>query len=88
MLLRVVHRLDTAEKAFEHSKRFEFYYTPISVSWLNMIEIEFSALTKHCLKRLILTKVQLSKEIQAIMKERYQKTHKNQLAVLHLRRKN
>ena len=32
---------------------FEFHYTPKKASWLNMIEIEFSALSKQCLDRRI-----------------------------------
>jgi hypothetical protein len=40
-----------AEEAFALAQRFEFYYTPKSASWLNMIEIEFSALSRQCLNR-------------------------------------
>ncbi|NEO83555.1 MAG: hypothetical protein F6J87_04740 [Spirulina sp. SIO3F2] len=32
------------QEAFALSQRFEFFYTPKSASWLNMIEIEFSVL--------------------------------------------
>jgi hypothetical protein len=59
-----------AEEAFALSQRFEFYYTPKSASWLNMIEVEFSALSKQCLNRRIATKQQLEKEVKAIVKER------------------
>ena len=38
----------SAEEAFELAKRFEFHYTPKKGSWLNMAEIELSALSKHC----------------------------------------
>ena len=38
-----------AAEAFALAQRFEFYYTPKSASWLNMIEIEFSALARGCL---------------------------------------
>jgi DDE superfamily endonuclease len=62
-----------AEEAFALSQRFEFYYTPKSASWLNMIEIEFSALVKQCLDRRIPSQEQLSEEIQAIIKERNDK---------------
>jgi len=31
-----------AQQAFELAQRFEFYFTPKSASWLNMIKIEFS----------------------------------------------
>lgn len=62
-----------AEEAFALSQRFEYYYTPKSASWLNMIEIEFSALSKQCLNRRIATKQQLEKEVTAIVKEREEK---------------
>ena len=62
-----------AEEAFALSQRFEFYYTPKSASWLNMIEIEFSALVKQCLDRRIATQEQLTTEVLAIVKERNEK---------------
>lgn len=33
--------------------RLEFHYTPVHASWLNMAEIEFSALSRQCLDRRI-----------------------------------
>jgi len=63
----------SAKEAFRLSQKFEFYYTPLSASWLNMIEIEFSALVKQCLNRRIPTQEQLRKEIQALVKERNEK---------------
>lgn len=60
----------SAEEAFASSQRFEFYYTPKSASWLNMIEIEFSALSKQCLSRRIPTKEELAKEVLSLVKER------------------
>jgi hypothetical protein len=62
-----------AEEAFQLTRRFEFYYTPKAASWLNMIEIEFSALVKQCLDRRIPTQEQLTKEVLAIVKERCDK---------------
>jgi hypothetical protein len=62
-----------ADEAFELAQRFEFYYTPKSASWLNMIEIEFSALSKQCLNRRIPTQELLEKEILTIVKERNEK---------------
>jgi len=41
------------DKAFELAKRFEYHYTPKKGSWLNMAEIELSALSKQCLDRRI-----------------------------------
>lgn len=42
-----------AQEAFELSQRFEMVYTPKRASWLNMAEIELSALSKQCLDRRI-----------------------------------
>lgn len=42
-----------AKEAFALSQRFEMVYTPKKASWLNMAEIEFSALSKQCLDRRI-----------------------------------
>ena len=63
----------SAEEAFALSQRFEFYYTPKKASWLNMIEIEFSALSKQCLNRRIATKEVLTKEVLSLVKEREEK---------------
>jgi len=41
------------QEAFELSKKFEFHFTPKKGSWLNMAEIEFSALSRQCLNRRI-----------------------------------
>lgn len=43
----------TPEDAFALAQRFEMHYTPPKASWLNMIEIEFSILSKQCLDRRI-----------------------------------
>ncbi len=59
-----------AEEAFALGQRFEFYYTPKKASWLNMIEIEFSAIARQCLHRRIATKAELKREVSAIVKER------------------
>lgn len=66
----------SAEEAFALSQRFEFYYTPKSASWLNLIEIEFSALSKQCLNRRIATQEILTREVLAIVKEREEKAIK------------
>ena len=59
-----------ADEALALAERFEFYYTPKSASWLNMIEIEFSALSRQCLDRRIPTIEKLEKEILALVTER------------------
>ncbi len=66
----------TAEEAFALSQRFEFYYTPKKASWLNMIEIEFSAIARQCLDRRIAMKAELEREVSAIVKERAAKAIK------------
>ena len=62
-----------AAEAFRLSQLFEFVYTPKSASWLNMIEIEFSAISRLCLDRRIPSKETLAKEVLAIVKEREEK---------------
>ena len=59
-----------ADEAFALAERFEFYFTPKSASWLNMIEIEFSALSRLCLNRRIPTIAKLEQEILALVAER------------------
>jgi hypothetical protein len=62
-----------AVDAFALAQRFEFYFTPKSASWLNMIEIEFSALARQCLHRRIPTQERLAKEVLALVQERNDK---------------
>jgi hypothetical protein len=62
-----------AEEAFALAQRFEFVFTPKSASWLNMIEIEFSALTRFCLNRRIPTFEKLEAEVMIFMNDRSQK---------------
>jgi hypothetical protein len=62
-----------ADEAYNLAQRFEIHYTPKSASWLNMVEIEFSALSKRCLNRRIPTQDKLESEINAIVKERNEK---------------
>lgn len=59
-----------ADQAFALAERFEFYYTPKSASWLNMIEIEFSALSRQCLNRRIPTIEILEQELLALVAQR------------------
>ena len=42
-----------ANDAFNLMEKFNMIYTPKKASWLNVIEIEFSALSKQCLDRRI-----------------------------------
>ncbi len=59
-----------APEAFALSQRFEMIYTPKKASWLNMAEIELSALSKQCLDRRIDQKHVLTKEVLAWSKKR------------------
>lgn len=52
-----------ADQAAALADRFEFFFTPKSAGWLNMIEIEFSALARLCLNRRIPTIELLHQEI-------------------------
>ena len=62
-----------AEEAFSLMQKIEFHYTPKSASWLNMIEIEFSALARECLNRRIPSQQMLEDEVLALVKERAEK---------------
>jgi transposase len=59
-----------AGAAFELMNRFEMVYTPKKASWLNVIEMEFAALSKQCLDRRIGSIVKLRKESSAWTKKR------------------
>jgi hypothetical protein len=56
--------------AFALAQRFEMHYTPKKGSWLNMAELELSALSRICLARRIPSIKELDREVQAIVKER------------------
>ena len=62
-----------ADQAFTLAQKFEFYFTPKSASWLNMIELEFSALARLCLNRRIPSFDLLEKEVLAFIKDRHLK---------------
>ena len=62
-----------ADEAFALAQRFDFWFTPKSASWLNMIEIEFSALARLCLHRRIPTMEKLESEVLALIADRRQK---------------
>jgi hypothetical protein len=58
------------EAAFDLRQRFEMHYTPKKGSWLNMAELELSALSRICLSRRIPSMEELDREIQLLVKER------------------
>ncbi len=59
-----------AAEAFALMQRFEFHYTPKKGSWLNMAELELSALSRICLSRRIGSITELDVQIQALVAER------------------
>lgn len=62
-----------AETAACLTQKIEFIFTPKSSSWLNMIEIEFSALSRQCLNRRIPCMKELETEVLTYFKERTRK---------------
>jgi hypothetical protein len=62
-------------EAFKLAQRFEMHYTPKKGSWLNIAELELSALSRICLSRRIPSMEELDREIQSLVKER------NELAI-------
>jgi hypothetical protein len=59
-----------ADEAFALAQRFEFHYTPKAASWLNMIECEFSVISRQCLDRRIATVERLRSEVLALLDDR------------------
>jgi hypothetical protein len=62
-------RFEPAE-ARRLTQRFEFHYTPIHASWLNMAEIELSVISRQCLHRRIDSIEKLASEAQAWAQDR------------------
>jgi hypothetical protein len=58
------------EEARRLAERFEFHFTPKHGSWLNMAEIELSALARQCLDRRLPDTATLSQEVQAWQQQR------------------
>lgn len=58
------------QHAFDLAQRFSWLFTPKHASWLNMAELEFSALARQCLKRRIPSQELLQKEVLAWAKAR------------------
>ena len=70
------HRMASLYEAFPAAearriaKQLEFHYTPKHGSWLNMAEIEFSVLSRSCLRQRLPDEDALRQEIQALVAER------------------
>jgi hypothetical protein len=58
------------EDARRLAERFEFHFTPKHGSWLNMAEIELSALVRQCLDRRLPDLEILKQEVQAWQQQR------------------
>ena len=58
------------EEARRLAERFEFHFTPKHGSWLNMAEIELSALVRQCLDRRLPNLKILTQEVQAWQQQR------------------
>jgi hypothetical protein len=58
------------ETARQLKQKFDSHYTPTNASWLNMAEIELSAISRQCLDRRIPTEELLEQEVFACVKER------------------
>ena len=64
------YQLFEPEEARRLVERFEFHYTPKHGSWLNMAEIELSALVRQCLDRRIPDKETMIHEVKAWQDQR------------------
>jgi DDE superfamily endonuclease len=63
-------------EAFALAQRFEFHYTPKQGSWLNIAELELSAISRRCLSRRLGSIEALDREVQALVKERNEEQSK------------
>ena len=59
-----------AVEARRIAKRLEFHHTPKHGSWLNMAEIEFSVLSRCCLRQRLPDEEALRREVLALVTER------------------
>ena len=78
-----------AADAFALAQQFEMHYTPKKGSWLNIAELELSALSRICLGRRIASLEKLDHEMQALVKERNEQKCKVtwQFSLAHAREK-
>jgi len=59
-----------AAQARALAARFEVHYTPKNASWLNMVELELSAIARQCLHQRIPTQHELTAQVEACVAER------------------
>ena len=67
-----LYKAFSPEEAKRILDRLEFHYTPKHGSWLNMVEIEFSVLSRQCLNRRIPDIETMKQETRAWVQERNQ----------------
>jgi transposase len=58
------------QRAGELNRRMDFQFTPKHASWLNMAEIEFSSVSRQCLRRKIATIDEMKEEVFAWQEKR------------------
>ena len=75
-----LHKAFSDQEARRIAEKLEFHYTPKHGSWLNMAEIEFSVLSRQCLRRRIPNQETLKREVQA-----WQNRRNQQRATVHWR---
>ena len=61
-----------AAMAEKLAARFQVPYTPKGGSWLNQMELDFSALSRQCLKRRLPTQAQLAYQVHCWSRQRQQ----------------
>lgn len=64
-LPRGIYEILPPKEARYYIKRFEFHFTPIHASWLNMAEIELSVLSRQCLSSRISSEMHLKRELES-----------------------
>lgn len=64
------YKINEPLPAVRLDRRFEWVFTPIHASWLNMAELEFSVLSRQCLDRRIATEEALRAEVEVWVEER------------------
>lgn len=68
-----LYRTFPPPEALRILSKLEFHYTPKHGSWLNMVELEFSVLSRQCLERRIPSITELRQETEAWEEQRNQK---------------
>ena len=64
------------KRAKQYAKKLQFHFTPKHGSWLNMAEIEFSALSRQCLNRRFDSIETMAKQVEAWRIDRNKKATK------------